>query len=1367
MAARIIKVGEPAHANEQAAIEHLASELPSSVTVFANPWLIEPNGAVYELDAVVVMPHAIYVVEIKGWRGTIITGDHDWYLPAPQRSPLHLARKTAQILNNLLRRKDATAGAVWVQELVYLAAASRVELHGDAAKRRVATRQTIHAILHDEQRIRSLSRRMRLTMVDADVESALVKVLDSKPPRPPQRTILGFEVIDTVDTNERYREVIARHPDTDETQLLRIYPTPWQASAKEQERQHARAVWEAKVLRGLNHAPVGVGLLKVESPRTTEEGVVVPFEYFEGETLPSWIATRREQLSLEDRVRLWVRIARTVSFAHSGGVVHRHLRADLVLVRDKNIDQEPYSQDHVDFRVTGFDLAKRVGTSATIARSSVELRDLEGAAPEVINQFSTAEPRSDQFSLGLLLAWMVLGEPLVPSTVELVERRHRVPRLRDRDPDQKKRLDTAVATMLNLRPADRFATVDEAVEAVEAAVLEAEPRPAPEGLEPGARVGPDYVIKGLLGTGGLSEVYHARHDLRGEHFALKVARPTETAERALQREWKVLCALDHPAIVRVRDLSKMVDNRLTLVLDRVAGPTLANWVSSNPTADFGLRRKLAEGLLSALDEFERLGITHNDLKPENMIVGPDGLVLIDFSLGSSAELLRTEGKVFGGTHEWRDPALPPGEHGSDRFSAAMCLFWLHAGRHPFDGTAPEPGVAAEFEPSEFDPPGLATFFTRALHPEPAGRFPTARAMRDAYLTALGEQGEPVEVPSAPLESATALGQAGLSPRAVRVLHKNGIRTVGEILGLTEVQIRAINGLGSKTADQVLELVRRAEAAKVQPTFSEDRQAPPFFRPLIDSAARLYELPCEDTIKEQLLGRGLRTIGEVARTPRAALIAIPGIGTTSLIRLGEALVRYHDEHAARTDFNTLDGLWHQAVREIDDTSAKVLEKVLGLYEPARSGSEVGQELGLDPSAVSQRKQAALKQLNRSALEPGFGALDGYLELAYGVLPVAMAADRLARDLPANGISAESFVRLACEVDTRRFQILHDIDGIEQPVLLRPDLNFTRETLGEFARAVARMADQWPPSAPEPTRKALQFILPDYLGDPRTLAARLVEGVISVRGGSLARAPFDLPKVVPWLLTDARDEISIADLEALGDRILHGHFPPLIDDQAIEEAIAGTTWRFEPDKQLLVRGAKPRFQTPEPVIPDEIPELLREERRTPEEVARDVLRDAVKRSSYRLIVADPGQVGPIAKSVIRALDATPIDLADAWFQRHAATVKVDAHAERFPAMKAVLAQKAHKLFEELVAEHGERGRAIVVYNTGLLDAIGGVVQVRNLYERVQGGQHGFWVLVVPGVISGRTPLFNERTQLWHQPGLTLPLRKPLPDVVPPSA
>src|SRR4051812_333203 len=123
MPAKHISLGEPAHDLERQAIRRIVDGLPDTFTVYSNAWLVErgdgsaggsgprpPTSMILEVDAIVVAPHAIYVVEVKAYRGEVTGNDNDWYVPHPIRSPLRLNRRTAQVLKSALARQSYDAG---------------------------------------------------------------------------------------------------------------------------------------------------------------------------------------------------------------------------------------------------------------------------------------------------------------------------------------------------------------------------------------------------------------------------------------------------------------------------------------------------------------------------------------------------------------------------------------------------------------------------------------------------------------------------------------------------------------------------------------------------------------------------------------------------------------------------------------------------------------------------------------------------------------------------------------------------------------------------------------------------------------------------------------------------------------------------------------------------------------------------------------------------------------------------------------------------------------------------------------------------------------------------------------------------------
>ena len=234
--ATFVKVGEAAHDAERAALRFLQEGLPGDYFIFGNAWITEASGSVYELDAVVAAPHAFFVVEVKSYRARVTGNDNDWYVPHPIPSPLKLNRKTAQILKSALKRESYDAGRVWVQGLVFLSAASSVEIRGPASRDRVHTRKTILQAIKEPELVRRLSGRGVPVQASTSVQNELFRLLKGSKRGPaPVRRIREYELLDTLERGERFVEHHARNTllrdDPRQQRVLRVYSIPALASA--------------------------------------------------------------------------------------------------------------------------------------------------------------------------------------------------------------------------------------------------------------------------------------------------------------------------------------------------------------------------------------------------------------------------------------------------------------------------------------------------------------------------------------------------------------------------------------------------------------------------------------------------------------------------------------------------------------------------------------------------------------------------------------------------------------------------------------------------------------------------------------------------------------------------------------------------------------------------------------------------------------------------------------------------------------------------------------------------------------------------------------------------------------------------------
>ena len=153
-------------------------------------------------------------------------------------------------------------------------------------------------------------------------------------------------------------------------------------------------------------------------------------------------------------------------------------------------------------------------------------------------------------------------------------------------------------------------------------------------LAPGARIGAFEII-GLLGTGGMGEVYRARDSKLKREVALKVLPPDVAGDperlARFQREAEVLASLNHPHIAHIHGIEE-ADGRRALVMELVEGATLEARIARG-AVPLDEARAIALQIVDALAAAHEQGIVHRDLKPANVKITPDGAVkVLDFGL---------------------------------------------------------------------------------------------------------------------------------------------------------------------------------------------------------------------------------------------------------------------------------------------------------------------------------------------------------------------------------------------------------------------------------------------------------------------------------------------------------------------------------------------------------------------------------------------------------------------------------------------------------------------------------------------------------------------------------------------------------------
>jgi eukaryotic-like serine/threonine-protein kinase len=296
-------------------------------------------------------------------------------------------------------------------------------------------------------------------------------------------------------------------------------------------------------------------------------------------------------------------------------------------------------------------------------------------------------------------------------------------------------------------------------------------------ISPGSRFGP-YEVNGILGSGGMGEVYLARDTRLGRQVALKVL-PTGLASdpdrlRRFEHEARTSGLLNHPNIVTVFDVGTQ-DGQPYLVCELLEGETLRDRLRRGPIAPREatvIAVQVARGLAAA----HAKGVVHRDLKPENLILTRDGSAkLLDFGIAKllqpetgshdAQETLQvTSAGVVMGTVAYMSPEQVAGrtvDHRSDIFSFGAVLYEVLSGVRPFVAETPAETMTAilrqEPEPlpslAPNASPALDRIVAHCLEKAPEDRFQTARDLAFALDALTGTRpathGEPVPPPRVP------------------------------------------------------------------------------------------------------------------------------------------------------------------------------------------------------------------------------------------------------------------------------------------------------------------------------------------------------------------------------------------------------------------------------------------------------------------------------------------------------------------------------------------------------------------------------------------------------------------------------------------
>ncbi|HAL37814.1 MAG TPA: BREX system serine/threonine kinase PglW [Polaromonas sp.] len=844
---------------EREALEWLKSQLPDRDpwNVWTNFEFIDDEGKISEVDALVLSPAGLFMVEIKSRPGTVDGDAHTFTWTTDGReytydNPLILANRKSKRLASLLRRQPAITKAKirlpFVEPAIFLSSTTlKSKLQGTAKTGTFLRGQP--GSLSDDGIVAALANGINANPshnVDSQQARAIARGLAEAGIRPSNkhRQVGDYKLIKLIAEGEGFQDWQSQHVSIESIQRrIRIYTVANASSPEARATRVRQARREFEVLEGISHP----GILKVNDYKETEMGPALVFDHDpKAQRLDHLLRDRGAQLTVDQRLQLVRDIAETLKYAHSKRLYHRALGPQSIMVY--GADGATLAPKLMNWQTA----AREADNPDTVHRTTgtrhvedyVEDPGLVYLAPETTRADATHGPSLDVFSLGAIAYHVFSGQAPAGSVLELTVKLRQGQGLRLSDvmdgcgmrlqeliqfatsPDVMARydvvqgfLDDLVKVEEELTSPDPEATVD----------------PSIAGL--GDRLDGGFTVVKRMGRGSSSDVLLVREDGSQEDLILKVACDLAHNDR-LVAEGDVLANLRHQNIVEHRRTLSVAGR--TALLMRSAGPkTLAQKIKEDGRLSLDLLQRFGEELIEVVNYLEDHGVAHRDLKPENIGIREGGsrklqLVLFDFSLcRTSAD------NITAGTHPYLDPFLslrkpPRWDLYAERFALAVTLYEMAVGKSPVWGdgqTSPAMlDVEATIASDVFDPvtrEGFTAFFSKALRRDFKERFDNAeemlrawRAIFAARQTVHPPQAQGFEATALTATPTTTMAELGYTLEAQDVLERMGVHNARELLAVDRIRFRYLRGVGDKIRKEIR--LTAKDLARLRPDLTQGR-----------------------------------------------------------------------------------------------------------------------------------------------------------------------------------------------------------------------------------------------------------------------------------------------------------------------------------------------------------------------------------------------------------------------------------------------------------------------------------------------------------------------------------------------------------------
>lgn len=783
--------------HERRALDFVRDGLPNHepYRAWSNFEFQTSDGAIYEVDLLVLTKQGFFLIEIKSWPGTLRGDSGTWTVTKPdgkihsEDNPVLLANRKSKALSSLLKIQSATnrIDVPWLDAVVFLSADDlKCELMGTARNRiflkdRAATDEKperkgiLKAILNRDGH--GINPNLR-TKIDTKVAKAISKAIEDAGIRPSQkaRKIGDFKLGELIEDGPGYQDRIAEHVSVqNDFRRVRLYTVNKAATEEDRQKLKRAAIREYEIIRTLNHPNV----LPVTDYKEHELGPALLFRYYDRESvrLDHYLASQCHRLTTEQRLKFLRDIADVVRYAHRKRVIHRSLSPYSILVMKDDggrteeekalpsgtmITKESKSNFNDPSKLylqvynwqVGAKLRTSVAAPVTRIDDLVETQSMVYMSPEAVVDPKRVSEASDIFSLGAIAYHLFANRPPANSLSELTKilQERKGLSISSVIDGAGSKLEEFIQWSTHPDALTRIGNVEDFLGMLDEVEDELLAPDQSETVDPLAAKRGDlleqgYTVKSVLGQGATARaLWVTKGNAKDKtDYVLKVAL-TEDDNQRLIEEGAALQKIQSEFIINIYETTEIAGHTV-LVLQKGGDESLSVHLRKYGVPAMDMLSRYGSNLLSALESLESHGVVHRDIKPDNIGIHSinkqqNQLILYDFSLTSAPlDNLRI------GTPGYLDPFLKNRKSGkwdlaAERYAAGVTLYEMTLGydQRPKWGKddAVDPAVTDDelvLDEEKFKPSvreGLTRFFQTALHRESEKRFDNAKEMRFAW-----------------------------------------------------------------------------------------------------------------------------------------------------------------------------------------------------------------------------------------------------------------------------------------------------------------------------------------------------------------------------------------------------------------------------------------------------------------------------------------------------------------------------------------------------------------------------------------------------------------------------------------------------------